>query len=76
MKIQYQKIENGLEILRIWQDSGIIKVPEQEFLSSALLHIHFHCIKMKKRKMHLFIRQRQMKRMIVLRSRKNSAVVE
>lgn len=29
MKIQYQKIENGLEILRIWQDSGIIKVPEQ-----------------------------------------------
>ena len=56
MKIQYQKIENGLEILRIWQDSGIIK--------------------MKKRKMHLFIRQRQMKRMIVLRSRKNSAVVE
>ena len=29
MKIQYQKIENGLEILRIWQDSGIIKVPEK-----------------------------------------------
>ena len=29
MKIQYQKMENGLEILRIWQDSGIIKVPEQ-----------------------------------------------
>ena len=29
IKRQYQKIENGLEILRIWQDSGIIKVPEQ-----------------------------------------------
>ena len=75
MKIQYQKIENGLEILRIWQDSGIIKVPEQ-IEGIPVIHIHFHCIKMKKRKMHLFIRQRQMKRMIVLRSRKNSAVVE
>ena len=68
MKIQYQKIENGLEILRIWQDSGIIKVPEQ--IEGIPV------IKMKKRKMHLFIRQRQGKRMIVLRSRKNSAVVE
>ena len=78
MKIQYQKIENGLEILRIWQDSGIIKVPEQieGIPVIRIAHIHFHCIKMKKRKMHLFIRQRQMKRMIVLRSRKNSAVVE
>ena len=78
MKIQYQKIENGLEILRIWQDSGIIKVPEQiEGIPVIRIAPYtFHCIKMKKRKMHLFIRQRQMKKMIVLRSRKNSAVVE
>lgn len=29
MKIQYRLIENGVEILRIWQESGIIKVPER-----------------------------------------------
>lgn len=78
MKIQYQKIENGLEILRIWQDSGIIKVPEQiegiPVIRIAPYTFSLH--KDEEEKMHLFIRQRQVKRMIVLRSRKNSAVVE
>ena len=78
MKIQYQKIENGLEILRIWQDSGIIKVPEQiegiPVIRIAPYTFSLH--KDEEEKNALFIRQRQMKRMIVLRSRKNSAVVE
>ena len=78
IKIQYQKIENGLEILRIWQDSGIIKVPEQiegiPVIRIAPYAFSLH--KDEEEKNASVIRQRQVKRMIVLRSRKNSAVVE
>jgi len=29
MKIQYQEKEDGIEILRIWQDSGIVEIPKE-----------------------------------------------